>query len=96
MTKSLVLLVTLLPAAPFAGLGLQDADIPTDAPADAIVAAPQEIQAMQEWAAGVFRDRHPAEEELQERVEVRRQDHSVLRVGCFILASASAVLGSSS
>ena len=81
MTKSLALLATSLLAAPFTGLGLENADIPTDAPADAVMASPQEIQAMQEWTAGVFRDNQPIKDQSQVRVELRRQDHSVLRFG---------------
>ncbi len=81
MIKSLVRLAALFLAAPLPGLGLEDADIPTDAPADALMAGPEEIHAMQEWAAGAFQDSRPAGDETQVRVEVRRQDHSVLRIG---------------
>ena len=79
MTKSLALLATSLLAAPFTGLGLENADIPTDAPADAVMASPQEIQAMQEWTAGVFRDNQPIKDQSQVRVELRRQEEVIAR-----------------
>ncbi len=56
-------------------------DIPSDAPADAVMASPAEIREMLEWAAAAFTGDHPSEAEPTVRVQLRRQDHSVLRFG---------------
>jgi alpha-galactosidase len=60
---------------------LEDADIPTDAPADALMAGPAEIQEMQDWAAIAFTGQRSPGREPAVRVELRRQDFSVLRFG---------------
>jgi alpha-galactosidase len=72
------LLLFLLASPAFA---LDDADIPADAPADAIMAGPEEIRAMQDWALAAFADQAPPGGEPAVAVELRRQDHSVLRFG---------------
>ena len=56
-------------------------DIPADAPQDAVMAGPAEIQEMQDWASAVFTGRVPPGHAPAVRVVVRRQDHSMLRFG---------------
>ncbi len=56
-------------------------DIPADAPQDAIMAGPAEIQEMQDWASAAFTGRRPPERDPAVRVELRRQDHSSLGFG---------------
>ncbi len=60
---------------------MEDADIPTDAPDDALMASPAEIQQIQDWAGSAFTGTKAAGREPAVRVELRRQDHSVLRFG---------------
>ena len=60
-------------------LALGPADIPTDAPDDAVMARPADIQEMQDWASVVFTGRWPPDRAPAVRVELRRQDHSTLR-----------------
>ena len=66
------LLIALL-AVPSA-LALDATDIPTDAPQDALMAAPAEIQEMQDWASIAFTGERPPGHESAVRVELRRQD----------------------
>jgi len=75
--SSLSISLLLVPAA----RALDDSEIPTDAPQDALMAGPEEIQAMQDWAAAAFTGSKPPGREPPLRVELRRQDHSVLRFG---------------
>ena len=63
------------------GRALDDTDIPADAPQDAVMAGPEEIRQMQDWAAAAFTGSKPPGHESPVRVELRRQDHSVLRFG---------------
>jgi len=56
-------------------------DIPADAPADAVMAGPAEIQEMQDWASEAFTGQRPHGHEPAVGVEVIRQDHSVLGYG---------------
>ncbi len=60
---------------------LEEADIPADAPDDALMASPAEIQQMQDWASTVFTGRRTPGHEPAVGVELRRQDYSVLRFG---------------
>ena len=60
---------------------LDPADIPADAPADSVMAPPAEIQAIQDWASAAFVGHKPAGRQPAVGVELRRQDHSVLRFG---------------
>jgi len=62
-------------------LALAPEDIPADAPRDAIMAAPQEIQEMKDWAGAVFTGHRPPGHEPAVRVELRRQDYSSLGYG---------------
>lgn len=62
-------------------VAFDEADIPTDAPNDAVMAGPGEIQEMLDWASAAFTGSRPAGREPLVRVEVIRQDHSVLRFG---------------
>ena len=63
------------------GWALEDAEIPTDAPQDAVMASAEETQEMLNWASVAFTGRWPPGCEPAVRVELRRQDHSVLRFG---------------
>src|SRR5512137_442552 len=56
-------------------------DIPADAPQDAVMAGPAEIQEMQDWAVLAFGGRRPPAREPAVRVELRRQEHSSLGFG---------------
>ncbi len=56
-------------------------DIPTNAPQDAVMAAPAEIQEMQDWASAVLTGRRPASHQPAVRVQLRRQEFSDLRFG---------------
>jgi len=73
------LLITLL-AIPNV-LALDATDIPADAPQDALMAGPAEIQEMQDWASVAFTSRRPPGREPAVGVELRRQDFSSLRFG---------------
>jgi len=73
------LLISLL-AVPSA-LALGATDIPTDAPQDALMAGPAEIQEMQDWASVAFTGRRPPGREPAVRVELRRQDFNSLGFG---------------
>lgn len=59
----------------------QDPDIPSREPADAIMAGPAEVQAAADWAVMAFGGEVPRKDDRSARVELRRQDHSVLRYG---------------
>ena len=61
--------------------GMDEADIPTDAPNDALMAAPAEIQAIHDWASLAFTGSRRSGREPAVRVELRRQDYSVLHFG---------------
>ena len=67
--------------AAFTARGLEEGDIPADAPDDAVMASPGEIQQMQDWASTVFTGRRAPGREPAVGVEVRRQDYCVLRFG---------------
>ena len=56
-------------------------DIPIDAPQDAIMANPAEVQQMEDWASLAFTGRRAPEREPAVGVELRRQDHSSLGFG---------------
>jgi alpha-galactosidase len=56
-------------------------DIPVDAPQDAIMAGPAEIQEMQDWASVAFTGERPSGREPAVRVELRRQDYNSLGFG---------------
>ena len=60
---------------------LEDQEIPTDAPADAVMATPEQILEMQDWVSAAFTGHKPPGRQPSVRVEVRRQDHSVLHFG---------------
>jgi hypothetical protein len=62
-------------------LVLGASDIPADAPQDAIMAGPAEIQEMQDWASVAFTGHRPLGREPAVRVELRRQDFNSLRFG---------------
>ena len=56
-------------------------DIPADAPQDALMAGPAEIQEMQDWASAAFTGRRASGHERAVRVELRRQDYNSLGYG---------------
>lgn len=56
-------------------------DIPIDAPEDALMAGPAEIQEMQDWASVAFTGERPPGREPAVRVELRRQDYNSLGFG---------------
>jgi len=60
---------------------MQDTDIPTDCPNDAIMATPTETQALLDWIAAAFTGANPAARGPRIALEVRRQDFNVLRFG---------------
>lgn len=57
------------------------ADLPTQAPSDAVMASPADIEAIQDWASAAFLGHKPPGRQPAVGVELRRQDHSVLRFG---------------
>lgn len=56
-------------------------DIPSDAPADAVMASAEEIEALHDWAGLAFTGEWPEGRAPAIRVELRRQDASTLRFG---------------
>ncbi|NQT88643.1 NPCBM/NEW2 domain-containing protein [bacterium] len=66
-------------------MALDPADIPADAPADAVMASAAEVQAVAVWAAGAFAGIRAPAAAPRVGVELRHQDHSVLRFGQSIL-----------
>jgi alpha-galactosidase len=77
LAPSLFLALLVVPRA----LAVDAPDIPTDAPQDALMAGPAEIQEMQDWASAAFTGHRPPGREPAVRVELRRQDFSSLRFG---------------
>jgi alpha-galactosidase len=75
--SSLFIVLLAVPSA----LALDAADIPADAPQDALMAGPAEIQEMQDWASAAFTGQRPPGREPVVRVEVRRQDFNSLGFG---------------
>ena len=63
------------------GWALDDADIPTDAPQDAVMASGEEVQEMLDWASTAFTGARPPGRMPPVRVELLQQDHSALRFG---------------
>lgn len=63
------------------GWALEDADIPMDAPDDAIMANRAEIEAMQSWASAAFTGTKPPGREPSVRIVSYRQDFNVLCFG---------------
>jgi alpha-galactosidase len=60
---------------------LEDMDIPVDAPGDAVMAGPAEVEAMHDWASTVFAGRKSSGREPAVRVQSCRQDFNVLCFG---------------
>jgi alpha-galactosidase len=63
------------------GLALEDAEIPVGPPQDAVMAGAIQIGEFQNWVNTAFAGSQPSTQEPVVRVELRRQDHSVLRFG---------------
>ena len=61
--------------------GAEDADIPSAAPDDEIMASPADVEETAAWAFAAFTGRRAPARAAGVGVEVRRQDHSVLRFG---------------
>ena len=59
---------------------MTDTDIPLDAPNDAIMASAAEVQEAHVWALAAFTGEEPAGAPARIRLQVRRQDHNVLRL----------------
>lgn len=78
MKRVLRLACLFLLAAPLEGRTMQDNHLPVDAPQDAVMAHPAEIREMHDWVVASFAGKHPDD---AVRLEVRRQDHSVLQFG---------------
>lgn len=73
------LIAVLVPA--YMARAFEASDIPTDAPQDALMASPAEVQEMLNYAGDAFGAAPASESRPAVRVELRRQDHSVLRLG---------------
>jgi alpha-galactosidase len=63
------------------GVALEQANIPDREPDDAIMAEPTEVQRVAAWAQAAFRGEPAGEAEKEVRLDVLRQDHSVLHYG---------------
>jgi len=68
-------------------MALDSADIPDGAPGDATMATSEEVRALAAWASTAFAGRKPAAESARVKLEIRRQDHNVLRFGQSVLQS---------
>ncbi len=75
------LLVSLSLWAGSSGRALEAPDIPSDAPQDAIMASPEEVQAMQDWVSAAFTGRELPGSADSVSVELRRQDYGRLGFG---------------
>ena len=75
------LLVSLSLWAGLSGRALEAPDIPSDAPQDAIMASPEEVQAMQDWVSAAFTGRELPGSADSVSVELRRQDYGRLGFG---------------
>ncbi|MGE5293965.1 MAG: NPCBM/NEW2 domain-containing protein [Solirubrobacterales bacterium] len=80
MTRFPWLVLTLCLFASATGWALENADIPTEPPQDEIMPAPQEVRDVLDWASLAFTGRRAGAEPAV-RVEVKRQDHNILRFG---------------
>ena len=80
MSNRCVLFACLI-LAPQVGWALETADIPAEAPNDALTATPAEVRQMHNWALAAFSIKEPAAERSPVTIVVRRQDHNVLRFG---------------
>jgi len=60
---------------------MADVDVPSDAPNDAVMASPADVEAMLGWATAAFTGVKRAGTERRVDLEVRRQDHNVLCYG---------------
>ena len=68
-------------------MALDIAAIPGEAPRDAIMSAPDEVEALADWALSAFAGRLAARQPGRVKLDVRRQDHNVLRFGQSVLQS---------
>lgn len=76
-----VVVVLVLQAVIIGGWSMTPVDIPSQAPKDAIMASPAEVQAVVEWADTVFCGVTPTHTPEQVNLEQIRQDHGVLQFG---------------
>jgi len=63
------------------GSAAPEQDIPADAPNDAVMASPADVQAVLDWAGLAFTGARPPGSLPRVELEVRRQDHNVLCFG---------------
>ncbi len=80
-------IVTALCALGGPGRALDLADIPADAPDDAIMAPPAEIAEMAAWAGSGFESKPPQAAPDRVTLQVKRQDHNVMRLRQSIMES---------
>ncbi len=80
MSRTARLILAFCLFSPVTGWALEMSDIPTEPPRDEIMPAPQQVQDVLDWAGLAFTGRRAGAEPAV-RVEVRRQDHNVLRFG---------------
>ncbi len=66
-------------------VALDPADVPADAPDDAVMAARAEVAEMTDWAEAVFTGAGSAAAPDAVTLDLRRQDHALLEFGCSIL-----------
>jgi len=66
---------------PMLSQAIEPSEIPLDAPADEIMATPEETQRLLDWASLAFAAQHRPGHQPAVQVEVRRQDHNSLRFG---------------
>lgn len=72
--------VCILIAGAGSALAVEKSDIPLDAPNDAVMASPAEIQEMLDWATAAFVGMPSADAKPQVKIECRRQDFSKLQI----------------
>ena len=84
ITCLLILLLTLSAGKAVAAgtdRALKDSDIPAAAPKDAVMASPQEVDQVRDWAAAAFAGAKVPGSKPAIGIEVRRQDYSTLHFG---------------
>ncbi len=66
---------------PLTVFAMDDADIPAEPVQDSVMPGADEIRSVLDWAGGTFAGKIPSARDTMLRVELRRQDHSVLQFG---------------
>jgi alpha-galactosidase len=80
MDKRLLLLVCIC-LAPQTGWAFDKAEIPAEAPSDAVMASPEDVGQVHDWVRTALLDSTPVTVEPRVKLTVRRQDYNVLRLG---------------